>query len=433
MEENRICSDQVSRREFIRNSASTAISLAGLSAGGGGMYAAGQERLRVGLVGCGGRGTGALRNIVAAAKQVDLALEVHCLADALPQRVQEVSQEFQVPPERCFGGFDAYRKVLQSDIHIVLLVTPPAFRPLHFEAAVQAGKHVFMEKPVAVDPVGARRMLKAGESADQQGLSVVAGTQRRHHRAFLKNKFLVDAGAIGRIVGGSVWWCGGALWYKNRLADDSVADYLVKNWVSFTEMSGDHIVEQHVHNLDVANWFIGRTPETALGFGARWRRQTGNQYDCFSIDYDYGEGCRIHSMCRQISGCYDRIGEEFLGSLGSITGEGKVSGGQSVTAPEFPGHDDPYVQEHIDLLKSIIAGKSLNETQSVTESTLTGLMGRISAYSGDVVRWSDLTSNPDSKWYNLALSPAAEDFETGTVTLPQESVASVPGVADGSI
>jgi predicted dehydrogenase len=385
--------DRVSRRDFIKSSAGAAASLAALSAGSAGLYAAGEERIRVGLVGCGGRGTGALRNLVDAAGHVNISLDIRCLADPESQRLAEAGEEFQVPPELCYSGFDGYRKVLQSDIDLVLLVTPPIFRPLHFEAAIRAGKHVFMEKPVAVDPVGARRMLRAGKLAG----------------------------------GGSVWWCMGALWHKNRSDGDSAADYLVKNWVSFVEMSGDHIIEQHVHNLDVANWFIGRHPRTALGFGGRSRRKTGNQYDSFSIDYDYGDGCRIHSMCRQINGCYDRVGEEFLGTDGSMTGEGNVKSAKSITAPEIEGHDDPYVQEHIDLLNSMLSGKPLNKTKNVTESTLTGMMGRISAYTGEIVRWSDLTDNKDSNWYKLAYSPSAEDFETGNVILPSEGAPPVPG------
>ena len=427
MEENLDSRDQVSRREFIKNSAGAAVSLAALSAGTAGLYAAGEERIRAGLVGCGGRGTGALRNLVDAAKVVNIPLEIRCLADPVPERLQKASEEFQVPQETCFPGFDGYRKVLQSDIDIVLLVTPPVFRPLHFEAAIEAGKHVFMEKPVAVDPVGARRMLETGNIAEQKKLSVVAGTQRRYQRGYRKNKALLEAGAIGRIVGGSVWWCMGALWHKNHSDGESAADYLVKNWVSFVEMSGDHIVEQHIHNLDVANWFIGRHPETALGFGGRLRRKTGNQYDSFSVDYDYGDGCRIHSMCRQIPGCYDRVGEEFLGTDGSMTGEGKVKNGRNITVPEIGGHDDSCVQEHIDLLNSILSGAPMNGTKNVTESTMTAMMGRISAYTGEIVRWSDLTDNKESNWYNLTYLPSPEAFEAGNVIVPPEGVPPVPG------
>jgi len=263
----------------------------------------------------------------------------------------------------------------------VLIATSPNFRPVHFEAAIKAGKHVFMEKPVAVDPPGGRRIIAAGELAKSMGLAVVAGTQRRHQASYLRTQYAFERGAIGKIVGGCVWWCGGALWYRTQNPNESDADYMVRNWVSFTEMSGDHIVEQHVHNLDVANWYIGHPPESALGFGGRARRKTGNQFDFFSIDMDYGNGVHIHSMCRQINGTDGGVREFFRGC-----------------------------QEHVDLLNSILRQKPLNEARNVAESTLTAIMGRISAYTGKLVRWTDITENKNSPWYNLTIKPTAEEF-----------------------
>ncbi|OHB62520.1 MAG: hypothetical protein A2Y76_02810 [Planctomycetes bacterium RBG_13_60_9] len=255
---------------------------------------------------------------------------------------------------------------------------------------------------------------------------MVAGTQRRHQASYQRIQYAIERGAIGDIAGGAIWWCGGALWFQNKKPGESDADYMVRNWVSFAEMSGDHIVEQHVHNLDVANWYIGHPPQTALGFGGRARRKTGDQFDFFSLDLDYGNGCRIHSMCRQINGTDGGVREFFRGTQGETWGDGGLKAAQQIEAPKFP-ENNPYVQEHVDLLNSISAGKPLNEARNVAESTLTAIMGRISAYTGKLVRWVDLVQNENSPYYNLTLKPTAEDFEKGQVVAPPDDVAPVPG------
>lgn len=207
---------------------------------------------------------------------------------------------------------------------------------------------------------------------------------------------------------------------------------MVRNWVSFAELSGDHIVEQHVHNIDVANWFVGGHPAAAIGFGGRARRVTGNQFDFFNVDFSYENGVHIHSMCRQINGCYNRVGEFLRTDKGVIYGGGKINldAGGRVELAEVPEHEGgPYVHEHQDLLNAIAKGEVLDETQNVVESTLSGIMGRISAYTGQLVRWTDVTENTKSPFYNLAMSPSAMDFETGTVTAPEDEVAPVPGKA----
>lgn len=389
------------------------------------------KKFKVGLVGCGGRGKGAADNILEAAKITGHEVEIYAVADFMADRTAEAAKKFSVPTERCFTGATAYQKIMEQPVDIVILATPPVFRPTHFEAAVNAGKHLFVEKPVAVDPVGARKMLALGEVAAQKGLSVVAGTQRRHQGNYRRNQFAVANGAIGKITGGTVSWCQGQLWFKRRQPEQTDAEYLVRNWVSFLCMSGDHIVEQHLHNLDIANWFIGRPPQSCVGFGARTRRQTGDQFDFFSVDYNYGDDIHIHSMCRQIKGTYTSVNEFFNGTEGDTYGGGKMQSSKlaSMTMPDFKTHDSGYVQEHIDLLESIVKGQPINETKNVTESTITGLMGRISAYTGQAVRFSDLTTKTDSPWYNLALSPSAADFETGNVTVPKEEVAPAPGEA----
>jgi myo-inositol 2-dehydrogenase/D-chiro-inositol 1-dehydrogenase len=284
-----------------------------------------------------------------------------------------------------------------------------------------------MEKPVGVDPQGCRRVIAAGEKAKEKKLGIVAGTQRRHQKDYRETFAALQQGAIGPIVGGRIWWCQGALWKADRRPDESGAMYMVRNWVSFTEMSGDHIVEQHVHNIDVANWFIGRTPKQAVGFGGRARRKTGNQYDFFSVDYDYEDGLTIHSMCRQINGTNDRVSEGLVGTNGSTAGGSfKMTNKKNLDIPKYPDGNSQVI-EHFDLITSVREGKPLNEAQNVAESTLTAIMGRIAAYTGQTVRWSDLTTSKDSQFYNLKLSPSAEDFEKGDVKAPADEVAPIPG------
>ena len=417
-------SDKFSRRDFMKT---TAAGTAAILAGKNVIFAAPAKRkLKVALLGCGGRGNGALGNCLEAAKYIDgLELEVVATADWFKQKAESAGDRYQLDASKCFGGGNAYKQLLETDADMVLMAPSPNFRPVHFEAAIKAGKHVFMEKPVAVDPPGARKVIEAGELAKKKGLGVVAGTQRRHQASYQRIQYAVERDAIGKIVGGCVWWCGGALWYKTKDPNESDADYMVRNWVSFTEMSGDHIVEQHVHNLDIANWYIGHPPDNALGFGGRARRKTGNQFDFHSVDFDYDDGVRIHSMCRQINGTDGGVREFFAGTDGQTWGDGGLKG-KEIRPPDFPDRN-AYVQEHVDLLESILKGEPLNEARNVAESTLTAIMGRIATYTGKLVRWKDLTENMSSPWYNLTLTPTAVDFETGQVEAPPDDIASVPG------
>jgi predicted dehydrogenase len=433
-------SGDYSRRDFIKASAAAA-ALSAVSPGlSNRAHAAGSDRVRVGLIGCGGRGTGAATNCL----QADEGTEIVAVADAFPDRIDRClttvrqwceknskssGPRMKVTPETTFLGFDGYKKLLAlKDVDVVLIATPVCFHPVHLEAAIQAGKHTFVEKAAGIDPPGMRKVIAAGELAKQKGLAIVAGTQRRHQARYLQNAHALAQGAIGRITGGRLWWCGGGGGAPRKSPDQSDAEYLVRNWYRFSMMSGDHIVEQHVHNLDVANWFLGRPPVQALGFGGRARRQGGNQYDFFSVDLDYGDDVIVHSMCRQIKGCFTRVSEQFFGTEGSVWGDGKLVGKQ-VALPEFEEKGGPYVQEHRDLIKSIREGKPLNEARNVAESTMVAIMGRISAYTGQIIRWADLTKNEKSPWYNLTLTPTALDFEQGKVVAPPENLIPLPGEA----
>jgi predicted dehydrogenase len=416
----------MNRRSFLGNS-----TLLGASLAAGPLFAqtgAGGGKIKVALIGCGGRGNGAMKDFMAAAKILGLEPEITAVGDVFKDKADGVGKNYNVAPEKCFSGFDAYQKVLATDCQYVLMATPPNFRPLHFAAAVEAGKHCFIEKPVAVDPVGARSVIATGEKAKAKGLAVVTGTQRRHQKNYLQNKARIEAGAIGEIKGGVVQWNGTVPWIKRRNPGESEADYMARNWLNFTETSGDHIVEQHVHNLDVAVWFLGRLPVSALGFGGRARRETGNMFDFFSVDYDFGDEVHIHSQCRQISGTQQNVGEMFTGTEGFCYGGGKLKG-KDVTIPEIKvDSENGMVQEHVDMIRGVMTGKPLNDAQRIAEVTMVAIIGRMSAYTGQIIRWNDVMKNESSPFYNYACTPTALDFEKGTVKMPEEKPP-VPGKA----
>lgn len=416
--------EECTRRSLLKSTA-----IAGTVAGMTGVAdAMPDKKVKVALVGCGGRGKGDLRNVQEACSILGLDCEVVALADAFKDAVQKAAGQFNVSSSRSHHGFDAYRKVAASDAEIVLLVTPPLFRPLHLEAMLKAGKHVFVEKPIAVDAPGCRKVLELGEYAKSKGLGISAGMQRRHSGSYLKQKALIEAGALGEILGGIVTWNGRVPWIWERKSDWSDAEYITRNWLNWIETGGDHIVEQHVHNLDIANWFIGRTPKSAVGFGGRARRESGNSFDFFSVDLDYGDNVHIHSQCRQISGCANRVGEELRGTKGYVIGGNKLKGDDSVTVPSPQvDSDNDGIQEMVDMIRNIRAGTPLNEARIVAEATGTAIMGRMACYTGKKILWSDLFQNDSSEWFNFTHGIAAEDFEQKKITLPPENVVPVPG------
>jgi predicted dehydrogenase len=371
----------------------------------GGLWAAGaSEKIRVGVIGCGGRGTGAAVNCATASPDVVIA----ALGDVFPDQLQWslgqlkeklAADRVTATPETSFSGFDAYRKVLAADVDLVILGAPPAFRPAHLTAAVEAGKHVFSEKPVAVDPLGVRAVIAASEKAAQKGLAIVAGTQRRHQAHYVEIMKRVRGGDVGEIVSGQCYWNMGALWveraaqnWADRTAKGwSDMEWQVRNWLFTGWCSGDHIVEQHVHNLDVMNWALGAHPESCVGMGGRAARvepQYGNVYDHFAVEYVYPSGARVLSMCRQTAGAAENVSERVVGTSGFSWTDG--SDGYIKGAKPYENEQaspNPYVQEHVDLIASIKAGKPLNEGRQVAESTLTAIMGRMSAYTGRALSW----------------------------------------------
>lgn len=392
--------------------------------------------LKVGLIGCGGRGTGAMFNFLNSGP----GIEVAALGDAFQDRVDRCraqlkeQKSIELADEKCFVGFDAYEKVIDAGVDVVILATPPFFRPAHFDAAVRARKHVFMEKPLAVDPVGVRSIMASGKMAETAGLKVGCGTQRHHQRDYLTVYEQIKSGAIGDIVGANCYWNQGQLWYVTPQSGMTEMEAMLRDWVNWTWLSGDHIVEQHMHNIDVVNWFTGKIPSKAVGFGSRQRRPTGDQYDNFSVDFVYDDGMHMHSMCRQINGCVNNVSEYLVGTKGSTNCHSSIVDLKGNSIFEFKYADQgynaegkqtgvvnvsPYDQEIIDLVAAIRNNTPFNEVELCAVSTMVAMMGRISAYTGKEVTYEEMMNS------NLKLGP--ESIQMGQVGM--KAVISVPGVA----
>ena len=421
-------STRLSRRDFVQSTLGAGVALSAPTILGTAAKAQGKV-FKVGLIGCGGRGRGAAVGALEAGKILGFDVRIVALADYFRQRALRAGEQFNVPSERCFGGPTCYQDLMETDVQIVLMATAPLFRPLHLEAAVKAGKHVFIEKPVAVDPPGCRRVIAAGEEAERRGLVVVAGTEMRHDWNFIKtHQAIAVEKALGRLYAGRVSFCIASM-FSTRPINPKTADDLVRTWQSWIALSGDHLVEQHVHNIDVANWFCGGPPVSAVGFGSRGRRAAGDMYDFFSVDYDYGDGVHIHSMCRQINGCWNWTGHEFVYEKGRTNGSDFPRPRKSLIPADLPQAPASHIQEQLDTLYYVNKGKPVNQARAVAESTATAIMGRTSAYTGQQVSWKEMMEDPgiNPKCYNLTLKPTAEDFEKGTVEIPQENVVPAPG------
>jgi predicted dehydrogenase len=377
------------RRDFLKTAvAGTAVAAANLNLLAN-VHAAGDDLIKVGLIGCGGRGTGAAEQSVHSAPNVKLVAMGDAFKDRLEgsrRNLQRFKDKVDVPDDRCFVGLDAYKQVINSGVDLVILATPPGFRPIHLQAAVAAGKHIFTEKPVGVDAPGIRMVLAAYEEAAKKKLGIAAGTQRRHETGYIETIKQLHEGAIGDITAGRCYWNQGGLWHRDRQADWSDLEWQLRNWLYFTWLSGDHICEQHVHNLDVINWTLQAHPVRAVGMGGRQVRtdpKFGHIFDHFAIDYEYPNNVHVLSMCRQIDGCEGNVSEAVVGTKGSCQVSSYTINGKKALGRGR----DPYLQEHIDLVQSIRAGKPINELKNVAESTLTAIMGRMSAYTGKAVSW----------------------------------------------
>ncbi len=387
---------KTTRREFLRSTA-TAASLAALVAGTRTRaYAAGGNTIRLGLIGCGGRGTGAAAQALNACNRAKLVAVADAFQDQLDRCVKAVAKEHpdrvDVPPNRRFAGMDAYAGVIDAGVDMVLLCTPPGFRPLHFEAAVKANKIIFMEKPVATDVPGIRRMIAANEQAKQKNLMVAVGLNNRHQDGVRRIIQRVHDGAIGEVMFLRAYGNNAGVWVRPRKPGQSEMDYQMRNWYYFNWLCGDLIVEQTVHSIDLVNWAKGGHPVEAQGMGGRQVRvgpEYGEIYDHHAVEYTYGDGAKTFLYCRHIPNCWTSGG----GVAHGIKGEADlgrclltVRGQEPVRLERgVAGHQ----QEHNDLFAALDAGRTYNEGDFGISSTMTAILGRMATYSGQVVKWDD--------------------------------------------
>lgn len=404
---NKRTGNGMTRRDFAKLSALAGVSILAKTGCVTTRRCVTSETLKVGLLGCGNRGTGAAAQMLQGNKNVRLIALADLFEDRLQEsrkrimnnKIEQVRQQCAVDDDHCFVGWDAYKKILETDIDVLLEGTLPYCRPMHIEAAVNAKKHIFTEKPVAVDPVGVRRFIAAARKSKQLGLSFVAGTQRRHERPYVQTIQKIHDGAVGEIIAARAYWCGGLPFVKDRRPEWSDLEYRIRNWINYCWISGDNIVEQHVHNLDIMNWVMGTHPESVFASGGRaWKpreEKFGDLYDNFSCDYEYPNGVHMFSFSRHWNKVDEGVFEEVWGTKGKSNCKNMGRKGE-----------DPYVQEHIDLVNSVRGtGPYYHEGVQVAESTLTGIMGRMSAYTGKRVTWDEAMKS------DLSLVPEELSFD----------------------
>ncbi len=401
---------EVTRRAFIEAVAAAGAAAVSIGAAGNPLRAQGRgaavqrikpqapdgKPLRAGLIGCGGRGSGAAENFLDAGPN----LQIVALADVFPDKVKATQRRLKerrgqdIPDSRLYTGFDAYQKLLESDVDVVLNAVPPHFRPLHAAAIVDAGKHAFLEKPLSVDVPGAVSIVQTADKAASRGLCLMTGTQLRRSLSRMEVQKRVRGGEIGDIRAIRAIRNQGALWYVVPQSGWSDMEYQLRDWVNWGWLSGDIIVEQHIHHLDAMLWITGKPPVKATGMGARARRKTGDQYDFFSIDYEFDDGVHMHSTIRQLNGCANDRQEVIVGTKGAASLDGVIFDLSGKPTWKYSGPEtDELVQEHADWITAIRSGKPVNTVRETATSTLIAIMGRDSAYTGKAITWADLNAS----------------------------------------
>jgi predicted dehydrogenase len=402
------------------------------------------DTIKIALIGCGGRGTGAAVQALLTKHNVKLV----AMADAFRSKIDEaykhitaedlqdivgvegtVKHKVDVPEANKFAGFDAYKKAIAL-ADVVILTTPPGFRPAHFEEAVKRGKQIFMEKPVAVDGPGIRRVLAAAEEAKRKKLNVVVGLQRHYQNVYRQWIDRLQNGAIGEIITSRVYWNMGALWIHPRKKGQTEMEYQMDNWYYFNWLCGDHIVEQHVHNLDVSNWAKQAYPVKAYGSGGRQVRigpDTGEIYDHHTVEFEYADGTRMFSQCRQIPGTKDSVTEGFHGTKGVAPSPGLIlKKGKEIMNYQSKNDPNPYQLEHDELFEAIAKGEyKFADAENAAKSTLTAIMGRMATYSGQIVEWDSALNS------QVNLMPEMLDWNANPKVLPGPDgiyPCAVPGV-----
>lgn len=419
---------ELSRRDFIASGAAAATVLSAFPFVG--TARAQQAPIRVGVVGTGGRGTGACANALTADPAVEIVAMAEIGRDRVDQSLAALKKEFQdetvrkrikVTEETIFIGPDAFKDLMALDLDYVILTTPPGFRPLHFEEAVQRGLHVFAEKPVATDPTGCRRIGASAKKAREKGLSVVVGLNARHDLAVMETVNRIHDGALGEFLDGSIHRLGGGLWHRGDNPEWSPMEYQMRNWYYFDWLSGDQIVEMVVHQIDLMNWVLGATPINAIAQGGRLQRtdpKYGNIYDHMTVDYEYPGGVHVHLMCRQWENSDNKNENRVIGTLGETDSRRIIRGAHPWRTED---RDDvrynALVYEHMELIESIRNGDARNDLiDFAIDSTLTAILGRESAYTGKRITWEEISTS------DLDLFPSSYQFGPA----PQRPVA-IPG------
>ena len=396
------------------------------------------KKLKLCVVGCGGRGTGAAVQALRADKDVELVAMADAFQDTLDNSLKSIKEELDgeikvnVKQKNKFVGFDAFKKAIDiSDV--VILASPPGFRPLHFEYAINNDKHVFMEKPVAVDAFGVRRVLNSAKLATQKKLNVVVGLQRRYQKNYLALMDRVRKNDIGKIISGQVYWNSPGVWVRKRRNGQSEMEYQMRNWYYFNWLCGDHILEQHIHNIDVANWILNEYPVSANGMGGREVRKGldhGQIFDHHYVEFNYSSGAVISSQCRHQPGTNRNVSERFQGTNGSVSfKKNKIIdlNGNEIYSYKQRGDKSPYQIEHDKLFKSIRDGNIINDGEYGAKSTLTAIMGRMATYTGQEIKWNQIMESdqnlvPDN--LDWSSTPPVIPNSEGKYPIP------IPGITD---
>jgi myo-inositol 2-dehydrogenase / D-chiro-inositol 1-dehydrogenase len=430
----------LTRRDFLKR---TSTAIAGASVLGGlsverSAHAAGNDTLKIALVGCGGRGSGAASQALSTEGPVKLVAMADVFKDNLENSLRNLSEKcagkVDVPPERQFVGFEAYKQAIPL-ADVVILATPPGFRPMQFEEAVNQGKHVFTEKPVASDAPGVRRFLAAAEESKKKNLKVVVGLQRHYQDGYIETLQRLHDGAIGDIVAMRAYWNGQTPWVKPRADLEqkygrklTEMEYQMRNWYYFTWICGDHICEQHIHNLDVINWVKQGYPVRAEGMGGcevRKGPDYGEIFDHHAVDFEYADGSRLSSFCRHIHGCWNSVSEHAVGTKGTCDISGHTIRGPNQWRYRKQGAKDPYQAEHDALFAAIRNDKPINDAENGAKSTMTAILGRLATYSGKMVEWNDALNS------NINLMPDKLAFDAEPKVLPDPATGlyklAVPG------
>jgi len=416
----------VNRRNFLKT---TSTAVAGASVLGGlsierSAFAAGNDTLKVALIGCGGRGSGAADQALKTEGPLKLVAMADVFKDRLEDSLKNLSNihkdKVDVPPDRQFIGFEGYKDAIAL-ADVVILATPPGFRPMQFEEAVRQGKNIFTEKPVATDAPGVRRFLAAAAESKKKNLKVVVGLQRHYDEGYRETLKRLDDGAIGDIVAMRCYWNGSTPWVKHRADLEKQCghkltemEYQMRNWYYFTWICGDHIVEQHIHNLDVINWIKKGHPIRAQGMGGcevRKGLDNGEIFDHHAVEFEYGDGSRLFSFCRHIVGCWNSVSEHVIGTKGTCD-----VGSHIIRGPNqwrFRGEKrDPYQQEHDELFDAIRNNKPRNDAEYGAHSTMTAILGRLCTYSGKMIEWEDAINS------KISLMPEKLGFDAEPKVLP---------------